>query len=121
LLYIGRFSLIRKGIYLFVSPKFLFEGGDVLNFDELKCELVAKVKTINWKQPVLILFLGLAALFVVMELLAPLAEARWGVRWGGSAGWGRWGGWGTRGWGGWGTSGWGGWGRPWYGGWGGWW
>jgi hypothetical protein len=86
----------------------LFKGGDVLNFDELKWELVSKVKTINWKQPVLILFL----VFVAMELLAPIALARWGARWGGAGGWGRWGGWG---------GGWGGWGRPWNSGWGGWW
>ncbi len=73
-----------------------------------KLELVSRVKTINWKSPVLIVFLALIAI----ELVATVASARWGVRWGGAAGWGRWGGWGGS---------WGGWGRPWYGGWGGWW
>ena len=84
-----------------------------MNFDELKWEIVAKVKTINWKQPALILFLVFAAIIAAMELLAPIAEARWGVRWGGAGGWNRWGGWGG--------SSWGGWGRPWHSGWGGWW
>jgi hypothetical protein len=96
----------------------LLNGGDVLNFDELKLgldelkwELAAKVKTIlNWKRPVLLVFLALVA----FELVMTVASARWGARWGGWGGWGRWGGWGGS-WGG----GWGGWGRPWYGGWGG--
>jgi hypothetical protein len=114
-----RFSLLRKGIYLFVFPNFSFRGGNVLNLDNLKselvslkCELVARVKTINWRHPVLIVFIVLVAL----DLIVTVASARWGARWGGSASWGRWGGWG----GSWGGS-WGGWGRPWYGGWGGWW
>ncbi len=80
-----------------------------MDLDKLKWELVAKVKSINWKNPVLIVLL----VFAAIELLAPLAEARWGVRWGGWGGWGRWGGWGS--------GSWGGWNRPWYSGWRGWW
>ncbi len=110
-----------KRVYLILSSKSSSVGGNVLNYDELKLgldrrkwDLVAKVKTFNFKQPVLIL-IALTVFFAALELLGPLVEARWGVRWGGWGGWGRWGGWsGSSGW-------WGGWGRPWYSGWRGWW
>lgn len=52
-----------------------------MNFDKLKSELVAlkselvaRVKAINWKHPVIIVFLVLVA----MELIIPVVFARWG-------------------------------------------